>query len=126
MTRLVGGVSVSEAIWIPTITTATAPSTMPTTGLLPTVSAHLDQFLQAAETGRDLFALGADAAAPIGVADLADINVAARIDRDAVRRDELAGVEPGMLVPEPRQQLALMGVDADPRPTARQIDVDRH
>src|SRR5436190_24314573 len=79
-------------------------------------SAHLDELLQAAEPGRDLFALGADPAAPVGEADFTDIDVAARIDGEPVRRDELAGLEPGMHVAEARQQLALMGIDANPRP----------
>src|SRR5205814_1394427 len=34
--------------------------------------------------------------------------------------------EPGMRMPEPAQQFAVMAVDADPRPAIRQIDVDRH
>src|SRR5258707_14012054 len=80
------------------------------------MSAHLHQLLQTAQAGRDLFALGADAAAPIGEADFADIDVAAAIDGEPVRRDELAGGEPGMLMAQPRQQFALVGVDADPRP----------
>src|SRR6266436_9011436 len=87
-------------------------------------SAHLHQLLQAPQPGRDRLALGADAAAPIGEADFADIDVAARIDREPVRRDELAGLEPGMRVAEARQEFALMGVDADPRTAIRDIDVD--
>src|SRR5690348_16048076 len=89
-------------------------------------SGGLDQLLQAAQAGRKRFAASADAAATIGETDLADIDVAVRIDGDAVRRDELAGFEPGMGVAEPRQQPALAGVDADPRPAIRQVDVDRH
>ena len=41
----------------------------------------LDELLQAAQAGRQLFAFGADAAAPIGEGDLADIDVAARVYR---------------------------------------------
>src|SRR3954447_12451162 len=93
---------------------------------LSDISAHLHQLLQAAQTGRQFFALGADAAAPIGEGDLADIDVAARVDGDAVRRDELAGIEPGMRVAEPRQKLARVGIDADPRAAIRQVDIDRH
>jgi hypothetical protein len=62
---------------------------------------HLHQLLQAPQARRQLLALGADAAAPIGEAHLADIDVAARIDADPVRRDELTGVETGMDMPEP-------------------------
>src|SRR3984957_2157017 len=87
---------------------------------------HLHQLLQTPEAGWDFLALGAHAAAPIGEADLADIDVAAGIHRDAVRRDELAGVEPGMEVAEPGQQFAHMAVDADPGPAIRPLDIDRH
>src|SRR3954453_23067003 len=89
-------------------------------------SAHLHQLLQAAQAGRDLLALGANAAAPIGERDFADIDVAAAVDREPVRRDELAGGEPGMLMAQPRQQFALVGVDADPRPATGHVDIDRH
>src|SRR6516225_10546283 len=91
-----------------------------------TPSAELDELLQAPETRRQLLAFGAHPPAPIGKRHLADIDVAARIDREPVRRDELARVEPGMRVAEPRQQLALARIDADPRAAIRQLDVDRH
>ena len=45
---------------------------------------------------------------PVGVADLADVDVAARIERDAVRRDEFAGLEAGpVLAAQPRDALPL-------------------
>src|SRR5438874_10491333 len=110
---------------------------MPTTRLVagflnmlvyPYFSALIDlhELLQATQAGRDLLALGADAAAPIGEGDFADIDVAARIHREPVRRDELPRIESGMRMPEPAQQLTVVAVDADPRPAIRQIDVDRH
>src|SRR5579862_10003258 len=105
---------------------AAAPNIIPLTAPLPIGSAHLDQLLQAPEARRQLFAAGAHPATPIGERDLADIDVAARVDAQAVRRDELAGLQPGMGMAEPRQEFALMGVDADPRPAIRQVDVDRH
>src|SRR6266567_7555465 len=130
-----------RSLLIPNRRAAARPSRRPPRGLLRMTeggtgsaiyrrshraSAHLHQLLQAPEAGRDLLAFGADAAAPIGEADFADVDVAARIDGEPVRRDELAGFEPGMGVAEPGQQFALMGVDADPRPAIRDVDVDRH
>src|SRR6516225_768684 len=91
-----------------------------------TLSAELDELLQAPETRRQLLAFGAHAPAPIGERHLADIDVAARIDREPVRRDELARVEPGVRVAEPRQQFTLSRIDADPRAAIRQVYVDRH
>src|SRR5256885_7222276 len=82
----------------------------------------LHQLLQAAQAGRDLLALGANAAAPIGERDFANIDVAAAVDREPMRRDELAGGEPGMLMAQPRQQFAFLCVDADPRPTTGHVD----
>src|SRR5439155_23785515 len=55
---------------------------------------------------------------------LADIDVTARIDGDAVRRGELAGQYPAMRLAEPRQYLALGGVNADARPDIRPVLVD--
>src|SRR5260370_31133311 len=87
---------------------------------------HLDQFLQAAEVRRQLLALGADAAAPIGERDFADIDIAARVDGQPVRRDELTGVEPGMGMTEPRPELALARITADPRAAIPHVQIDRH
>ena len=56
-----------------------------TAGAHTASSAHLHELLQAAQAGRDLLALGANAAAPIGEGDFADIDVAARIDSEPVR-----------------------------------------
>jgi hypothetical protein len=50
-------------------------------------SAHPGQFLQRPQLMVRLFA---EKLRPIGVGDLGHVDVAARIDRDAVRRDELA------------------------------------
>src|SRR5439155_26099248 len=63
---------------------------------------------------------------PVGVRDLADVDVAARIDGEAVRRDELAELEPGGTIAEAREHLALRRVDADARPDVRQLLVHRH
>src|SRR3984893_5346775 len=89
-------------------------------------SGDLDQFLEAPEAGRDRLAAGSDPAPPIGERYLPDIDVAAGIDSEAVRRDELAGVEPGMRMAEPRQQLPFPRIDADPGTAIREVDIDRH
>src|SRR6266700_2612282 len=130
-----------RSLLIPNRRAAARPSRRPPRGLLRMTeggtgsaiyrrshraSAHLHQLLQAPEAGRYLLAPCADAAAPIGEADFADVDVAARIDGEPVRRDELAGLEPGMGVTEPGQEFALMGVDADPGPAIRDVDVARH
>src|SRR3954453_7617918 len=72
-----------------------------------TRSGDLDELLQAAQPGRD-----GPAPAPVGVRHLAHVNVAARIDGQAVRRDELAGLEAGRAIAEAREQVALGAVDA--------------
>src|SRR6516165_12701333 len=48
-------------------------------------STEPDELLQAPEAGRQLLALGAHPAAPIGELHLADINVAAAVDGEPVR-----------------------------------------
>src|SRR6266849_2603677 len=66
-------------------------------------------------------------AAPVGVAHLADIDVALRIDGEAVRRQELAGLLAGpVLAAQPRDGLALFVDDAEPRPDIGVLAVDRH
>src|SRR5262249_2316075 len=85
-----------------------------------------EQFLQAPQAGRQSLAFGPDPPPPIGERHLADIDVAARVDGETVRRNKLAGGEPGMRVAEPRQELAFLGIDADPWTAIRQVDTDRH
>src|ERR1700719_3727927 len=63
-------------------------------------------------------------AAPGTARQFADINFAARIDGDAVRRGELSRQDPAMRLAEPRQDLALGGVDADARPDIGPVAVD--
>jgi hypothetical protein len=53
---------------------------------------------------------------PIGVGDLGHVDVAAGIDRDAVRRDELAQSLAERLSPEMRQHLALRRHERHPWP----------
>ena len=61
---------------------------------------------------------------PRGPGDLADIDVAARVDRETVRRQELAELGPGRRVAEAADQLAFMIDDADPRPEIGNIAAD--
>src|SRR5689334_2169465 len=83
-----------------------------------TRSAHLDELLQAAQPGRDR-----PAPSPVGVRDFTHVNVAARVDGETVRRDELARLEPGRAVAQPCLQVALGAVDAHARPDVRHVDV---
>src|SRR2546421_11562706 len=72
-------------------------------------SAHLLQLLQGADRARHR--LVGEARLPVGVGDLADVDVAFGVERQAVRGDELAGLEPGaLLAAEPGDQPAF-GVD---------------
>src|SRR4029077_16316516 len=69
------------------------------------VSRHAFELLQAAHHLRHR-SLG-KARLPVGDADLAEIDVALRIERNAVRREELADVESGtVLAAEPRDAFA--------------------
>jgi hypothetical protein len=52
------------------------------------------------------------------------IDVAARIDGEPVRRDELARLEPRGALAQARQHLALSAVDADPWPDVGHVVVD--
>src|SRR5262249_28144798 len=64
---------------------------------------------------------------PGGDADFAHINVTARIERKAVRREELAGVEARPLLPaEPRDTLALRVHNRQAGPEIRDLEVDWH
>src|SRR5712691_2134828 len=69
--------------------------------------------------------LAREEAWPQGPAHLADIEVAARIDGEAVRPDKRGRFGPGERVADPRQQLALVVDDADPRPEIGVEAVDR-
>src|SRR5689334_14121472 len=79
---------------------------------------HPLQLLQAprrAHHGRQL--LVGEAGRPIGDADFADIDVAPRIQREAVRRQELAGRNARTrFAAEPSEALALRVDDGEPRP----------
>src|SRR4030095_5683196 len=84
-------------------------------------SAPLPELLQAAQPGGDR-----TPAAPVGERDLAHVDVAARVDRETVGRDELAQLEPGRAIPQPGEELALAAVDAHARPDVGHVVVDRH
>src|SRR6266851_5911848 len=58
--------------------------------------------------------------------DLSHIDIASRVDTHAMRADERRRPEAGMGVAEPRQELALVVDDADPRPEIRALEVDPH
>src|SRR4029453_18397030 len=87
-------------------------------------SAYLDELLEATKPGRGRLVLVA--IAPVGEGDLADIDVAARIDRQAVRRHELTRLDAGRANAQPRQHLTLVAVDADPRSDVRHVVIDAH
>src|SRR5262245_17735918 len=88
-------------------------------------SAKLLQLLHRAHAPGDL--LVREQARELGVAHFADVDVAARVDREAVRRDELARLEAGArLAAEARDQLALGVDEREPRPDVRMLAVDRH
>ena len=62
----------------------------------------------------------------LGVAHFADVDVAARIDREAVRRDEFPGLESrSRLASEPRDELALAIHDRQAGPDVRVVPVHR-
>src|SRR3990167_3413936 len=82
--------------------------------MTPPSSAYLGELLQASQPGRVGLALVA--IAPVGERHLADVDVAAGVDREPAGRDELARLEPGRALAQSRQHLALATVDADPRP----------
>src|SRR5215470_13368473 len=68
-----------------------------------------------------------EARLPGGDADFAHINVAARVERKAVRREELAGIEARPLLPaKPRDALGLRVDDGQTRPEIRDLEIDRH
>src|SRR5688572_25052896 len=75
------------------------------------LSAELDELRQAPKPGRRGWIVPVSVA-PVRERDLADVDVAVRVDREAVRRRELARLEPRRPVAESRQQIALRPVDA--------------
>src|SRR5947207_1737846 len=82
---------------------------------------HLAQPVDdAAILGRGIFR----EARPGAAREFADIDVAAAVDRDAVRRGELPRQDTGMRLAELGQPLAFQRVDADPRPDIRPVAVD--
>src|SRR5258708_39876689 len=65
--------------------------------------------------------------APVGDADFADIDVALRIQREAVRREEFAGLDArAVLAAKPRDPLALGVNDGQARTQTRHLAIDRH
>src|SRR5262245_1960790 len=88
-------------------------------------SRDLLQLLQRAQRSRHR--LVREARAPIGVGDLADINVAPRIQSEAMRGEKLAGLEPGaILAAEAGDQLALGVDDGEARAQVGRPKVDAH
>src|SRR5436190_11814484 len=88
-------------------------------------SAHLLQLLQGADRARHR--LVGEAGLPVGVGDLADVDVAFGIERQAVRGDELAGLGPGaLLAAEPGDQLALAVDDGKARAQVGRLEIDGH
>ena len=64
---------------------------------------------------------------PVGDADFADIDVAFRIQRDAVRREKFAGIETGaVFTAEARDPISLAVEDAQARAEIGRGAVDRH
>src|SRR5581483_7365364 len=63
-------------------------------------------------------------ARPGAARQFADIDVSLGVDGDPVRRDELPGIDSGVRQAEPRQHLAVMRMDADPRPDIGPVAVD--
>src|ERR1700704_4667047 len=64
---------------------------------------------------------------PVGDADFAEIDVALRIQRDAVRRQEFAGLQPWtVFAAEPRDALAFGVDDGQARAQIRRLQIDRH
>src|SRR5258708_26819657 len=88
-------------------------------------SRHLLELLQGAQELRHRHA--GVGAGPVGVAHLADIDVALAVDGEAVRRQEAAGLLAGtMLAAQPRDQPALLVDDAEPRANLGVLAVDWH
>src|ERR1043166_7007368 len=94
----------------------------------PSSGSHPLQFLHAARRGyfRGHRRVG-KAGLPVGDADLADIDVALRIQRDAVRGEEFAALEARtVLAAEPRDARAFRIHDREARTEIRHLAVDRH
>ena len=77
-------------------------------------SAYLFEFPQGAYRLRA--GLVGEETRPQCPADFADIDVAKRVDGHAVRAEKLCRPQPGVWIADPRQELALVIDDADPRP----------
>src|SRR5436305_1164588 len=92
-------------------------------GLNPWASMHLLVFLQGADVGR---ARRVEELRPLRPRHLADIEVAARVDGEAVRPEKRGRGGAGMRVAKARQQLALGVDDADARPEIGAAAVDPH
>src|SRR6058998_2775065 len=67
-----------------------------------------------------------EAIAPVRIGHFAHVDVAARVDRKLVRRDELTQLEPGGALAEARQELALVAVDAHARADVGHVVVHTH
>src|SRR4051812_18986404 len=63
---------------------------------------------------------------PISDADFADVYVANRVQRDAVRRQEFAGLEAGTIVAQPGDALALGVDDGQARAEVGDLAIDGH
>src|SRR5207249_2311290 len=87
-------------------------------------SVHLLELPEATQILRPGFAR--KSARPQCPGDLADIEVATRIDAHAVRADEPGRPQAGMRVAKPAQELALVVDDTDARPQVRALQVDPH
>src|SRR5258708_6576125 len=88
-------------------------------------SSHLFQLLDAAHDRRHR-RIG-KAGLPVGDADFADVNIALGVEREAVRREELADIEPGpILAAEPPDLLALRVHEGEARADIPVVPVHRH
>src|SRR5438067_6842263 len=90
---------------------------------MPLPLLHLLVFLQRADMSRPR---RVEELRPLRPRHLADIEIAARINGEAVRTEKRGRGGAGMRVAEARQQLALVIDDADPRPEIRAVAVDPH
>src|SRR5258708_430734 len=108
----------SRTTWRSSTTRSSASAACYRTCGPASASGELFELLQRAHAPGDL--LVGEEARKIGVAHLADVDVAARVDGEAVRRDELAGLEPRP-VAEAREHLALAVDEGQARPDVRVV-----
>src|SRR5216684_8211605 len=88
-------------------------------------SRHLLELLQRAQELRHRHV--GMSAGPVGVAHLADIDVALAVDGEPVRRQEAAGLLPrAVLAAQPRDQAALLVDDREARTDVGVLAVDAH